>query len=143
MAILEYAKWGSVPSDEWRWPHFSPREMSCHGTGSLVVEDYFMDWLETLREKCGFPLIVSSGYRSPEYNAQISRTGLGGPHTTGLAADIRIYGPRCMRVIKYAFDMGVTGFGMKQHGPHEERFVHLDLIQPGGSHPREYPWSYE
>ena len=46
-------------------------------------------WLEVLRERAGTPIIINSGYRSPQLNRKIG----GAPnsnHLTGCAADIRV-----------------------------------------------------
>ena len=99
----------------------------------------FMDRLEALRMEFGRPINVSSGYRSPEYNAKVSTTGLTGPHTTGRAVDILISGEDAIALIAMAIRLGFTGFGVSQHGPHRGRFVHLhDLAAPGG----RKLWSY-
>ena len=48
-------------------------------------------WLEVLRERAGTPIIINSGYRSPQLNRKIG----GAPysnHLTGCAADIRVSG---------------------------------------------------
>ena len=48
-------------------------------------------WLEVLRERYNAPIIINSGYRSPQLNRKIS----GAPnsnHLTGCAVDIRISG---------------------------------------------------
>ena len=46
-------------------------------------------WLEALRERAGTPIIINSGYRSPQLNKKIG----GQPnsnHLTGCAVDIRV-----------------------------------------------------
>ena len=48
-------------------------------------------WLEVLRERAGTPIIINSGYRSPQLNRKIG----GAPnsnHLTGCAVDIRVSG---------------------------------------------------
>ena len=48
-------------------------------------------WLEVLRERASQPIIINSGYRSPQLNRKVG----GAPtsnHLTGCAADIRING---------------------------------------------------
>ena len=37
--------------------------------------------------------------------------------------------------------MGMTGIGIKQHGPHNKRFIHLDNLD-NSTHPRPTIWSY-
>ena len=48
-------------------------------------------WLEVLRNKIGHPIVINSGYRSPQLNRKVG----GAPtsnHLTGCAADIRTNG---------------------------------------------------
>ena len=47
-----------------------------------------LDLLQTARENLG-PLQITSAYRCPSHNDSVSSTGMAGPHTTGLAVDIR------------------------------------------------------
>ena len=88
---MRYQHFSQVPLDEWPWRHFTPEEMSCRKDGVLVVDPDFMQKLEEMRERLGFPMVVTSGYRTPEYNREVSKTGFFGPHTTGRAADIRVH----------------------------------------------------
>jgi|TARA_R100000049_G_C1889279_1_gene42923 uncharacterized protein YcbK (DUF882 family) len=127
--------------DDWPWAHFTPQEMACQGSGIVMVEPEFMDRLERLRALLGFPLPVTSGYRSPEHNRAVSKTGYGGPHTTGRAADIQVAGEKYWRVLQHAPSLGFTGIGAKQRGPHHRRFIHLDdLTAP--DFPRPTGWTY-
>ena len=102
----------------------------------------FVAKLDLLREACGFPLIVSSGYRSPAYNAKVSSTGRAGPHTTGRAVDLKVKGLQAWQVIYHAQRLGFTGIGVKQHGGHGTRFIHLDDLPRTKSRPRPWIWSY-
>ncbi len=56
-------------------------------------------WLEALRGRAGTPIIINSGYRSPQLNRKIG----GAPnsnHLTGCAVDIRVSGME--QLIRYA-----------------------------------------
>ena len=56
-------------------------------------------WLEVLRERAGTPIVINSGYRSPQLNRKIH----GAPnsnHLTGCAVDIRVSGME--QLIRYA-----------------------------------------
>ena len=49
------------------------------------------EWLEVLRNKIGHPIVINSGYRSPQLNRKVG----GAPtsnHLTGCAVDIRTNG---------------------------------------------------
>ncbi len=122
-------------------PHFTTDEMKCKGTGICTMDEVFMELLETIRCEYGKPMIVTSGYRAPEYNAKISKSGSKGPHTYGQAVDIHLVGADANAVIKIALQLGMTGVGIKQKGPHKGRFIHLDNL-PNGNHPRPWIWSY-
>lgn len=138
---LVFTDWSTVPSREWPWLNFSPNEMRCRGTGEVRVSPDFMDKLQSLRERLGFPLSVTSGYRTPEHNEKVSTTGLTGPHTTGQAVDIAIYGERAYLLMEQAPTLGFAGIGWRQHGSRSQRFIHLDdLARP--DYPRPWVWSY-
>ena len=133
----------AIPAGYWRWPHVDPaKEWACKGTGQVGVDIHFLDQFEKLRRMMGTALIISSGYRSPQYNNEVSDTGSSGPHTTGRAVDIRIYGDRALALVALAISLGYSGVGVSQKNkiPHK-RFIHLDnLTQP--AFPRPTIWSY-
>jgi uncharacterized protein YcbK (DUF882 family) len=131
-------------ADDWSWANFTPREMACKGTGRLVVETEFLDRLQMLRTMFDRPLIVNSGYRTPEYNVKVSKTWLDGPHTTARAVDVRVYGSHAAELIALAQGLGFTGIGVSQGAstPFAQRFLHLDDLPVGGRHPRPWIWSY-
>lgn len=128
---------------EWRWKHFTKAEMQCRcGCGRCEMVPEFMDKLEALREAFGKPMPVSSGYRCPAHNAAESKTGESGPHTTGRAVDILIRGGDALCLVAEAFGShAFTGLGVKQHGDHARRFIHLDDLVEGHG-PRPWCWSY-
>lgn len=88
----------------------------------------FLTNLDALRDKCGFPFIITSGYRSPVYNNEVSTTGFDGPHTTGKAADVSVERNNARIVLREALNMGCfTGIGINQKG--DNRFIHLDSVE--------------
>lgn len=133
MAIIE--KWDIV-----RWPRFKPDEFTCRcGCGSNEMDAQFIDKLQSIRNEINYPMLVTSGYRCPDYNQEVSSTGPHGPHTTGKACDIAIAGNYTYRLLFAAFKAGMTGIGIKQKGSIASRFIHLDtLVTP----PRPNIWSY-
>lgn len=125
----------------WRW--FTLDEFQCNcGCGRADMSHDFIDKLDELRERVGFPLVVTSGYRCPDHNDKVSSTGRSGPHTTGRAADIAIMGHKAHKVLQQASLGGwFTGIGLKQHGSHAARFMHLDDLEQPNS-PRPNIWTY-
>jgi uncharacterized protein YcbK (DUF882 family) len=101
-----------------------------------------MDRLNRLRHKTGIPLIVTSGYRCPKHNEEVSATGRTGPHTTGHAVDLLVFGDRAYIILKYAALFGFTGIGLDQKGTHKERFIHLDDIDGDDNFIRPWLWTY-
>ena len=111
----------------------------------------FMRRVINLRRKCDFPFILTSAVRCPAHNAVVSSTGLHGPHTpisvkgsppTGHSVDVRVYGYRAAKLLDIAWKYGMTGVGVKQNGPHGDRFVHLDDLPDAPGQPRPWPWTY-
>ena len=140
---LEFPSVDAIPPGAWRWPHFDPRtEWACKGTGQIVIVPDFLDRLEELRLRVGFPLPVNSGYRSPEHNLAVASSGDDGPHTTGRAADIRVHGTKALAVMAAALQLGFTGFGAQQQGPAHRRYLHLDDLTSDGPRVRPAFWTY-
>ena len=130
-------------SDNTPWPHFSDAELTCQcGCNRQKMETSFMTKLEKLRVAFDRPMPVTSGFRCPMHNAQASKTGLSGPHTTGKAVDIQVSGADAHRLLTLALKHEFTGVGLKQAGVHRSRFLHLDTIEPGPGRPRPTVWSY-
>jgi hypothetical protein len=132
-----FATTSAIPSGFWRWPHFSPTELIDRVDGSLVVVPAFLDLLESLRAQVGFPLPISSAYRTPAHNVEVSSTkSPTGAHTLGLAVDLAIAGsePRAYQVLKSAFALGFPG--IEACGDH----LHLDCAPSQPNAPRPYFW---
>lgn len=125
--------------------HFKPREFACRcgkcGSDGTEMDLEFVDKLDQLRERSHIPFYITSGYRCPAYNMQVSTTGADGPHTTGRAADVKLSGASVFRVMQQSTLGGwMTGIGLHQRGPHSKRFIHLDDL--GQPHPRPRVWTY-
>lgn len=124
--------------------YFTEDEFRCACCGASEMKMSFMLGLDELRRFAGFPLVVSSGYRCPDHNDAVSSTGRNGPHTTGEAADIRIYGEQALTLLMHVHRVGITGVGISQASKtaHNARFMHLDTLPPGDGRPRPWLWSY-
>lgn len=123
--------------------HFSKQEFACKcgtcGSDGSEMNLDFVAKLNFFRESLGVPFKVTSGYRCPFYNNQVSSTGENGPHTTGHAADIHLVGADVLRLMRLLPGSGITGVGLNQKGPYAGRFIHLDDIESG---PRPWVWTY-
>lgn len=115
-----------------RLRYFTEGEFRCKGHdccgGQALMDERFMRMLDDLRHQLGKPIRISSGYRCPLYNDQVSSTGEDGPHTTGKAADLLVSGPDADTVLSLAYQLGFGGKGINQKGDHGQRFIHLDTL---------------
>jgi len=125
------------------WEHFTVDELRCKcGCGKADMDPHFMNKLHAIRKTLDFPLPVSSGFRCSDYNQRVSKTGANGPHTTGRAVDIAISGKEAFFLVQYAANFHMQGIGVKQSGPNEQRFIHLDDLLEKDGFPRPRIWSY-
>lgn len=139
---VELASAKDLKPGQWLWPHVDPaKEWACKGTGKLVFDTEFLDLFEKMRKMYGRPLIINSGYRSPEHNRQVADTGDAGPHTTARAVDVRIYGGYAYELLALAVALGFTGIGVQQKGAIESRYLHLDILR-APDFPRPMIWTY-
>ena len=117
-----YDHHSDVPASDWRWPDFSPAEIACRGTGKLKLHAQALDTLQALRDRLGKPLIVTSGYRSPEHNEAVD----GAPHSKhmdGTAFDIAMSNHDPVAFETAAREVGFLGFGFYPRS----NFMHVDL----------------
>ena len=120
------------------YPNFTEDEMRCScGCGRADMDPDFMKLLQDIRAVFGHPMPVTSGFRCPSYNERIG--GAVDIHPSGKAADIWVSGEPVYHLLAVALLMDVRGIGLKQHGPHIDRFMHLDTTS-GTMRPRI--WTY-
>ena len=101
--------------------YFTIKELDCKETGQNQMSREFLDKLDELRENCGFPFTITSGYRSSIHSAEVDKPNGGGTHTQGIAADIRVTdGSQRMIIIREALKLGFTGIGVAK------TFIHVD-----------------
>ncbi len=126
------------------WKYFSYDELKCRcgkcQSDGTEMDNDIMDKLMRIRIACDFRFPVTSAYRCPEHNAEVSNGRVYGAHTLGKAVDIAVRGDKAYEVIKYALMDGFTGIGVAQKGPH--RFVHIDTCTFDEIASRPTVWSY-
>lgn len=121
--------------------HFKWSDWACRcGCGQNLTKIEHARRIDELRERCDFPITLTSGYRCPAYNAKVSTTGEDGPHTTGEATDLGVSRYQAYKVLSVAIAMGFTGIGVQQKG--KGRFIHLDDLREPEHAPRPTVWSY-
>jgi len=100
--------------------YFKVEDFNCQETSENEMCPDFLQKLDALREVCGFPFIVTSGYRSPSHSIEAAKAKPG-THAQGIAADIRVTGgAQRMSIIRNASIMGFNGIGVAKG------FVHVD-----------------
>lgn len=100
--------------------YFTRKEFNCQETGENDMEESFIHALDILREKCGFPFSITSGFRSVTHSLEINKDQPG-QHTKGIAADIAVAnGNQRFLIMKHATDLGFSGVGIAKG------FVHVD-----------------
>jgi len=123
MAPMLIAHFPDFDLADWRWPHFTPRELACRCSGRFCADAYwhdpeFLDALEALRAAMGRPLVVNSGHRCEGWN-----TAVGGAaqsmHRT-IAVDLTLAGHDRFAMLSAAERLGFAGVGLAK------TFIHLD-----------------
>ena len=114
------------------WQYFTKDEMKCKcGCNQCLMDEHFMDMLDSLRKGVGQPLEVNSGYRCKEYDDSL---GGEGNHPRGWAVDLKCQDSNLRFFI---IDLAIA-FGFKRVGI-AKTFIHLDLVS---DHPQKVIWLY-
>jgi uncharacterized protein YcbK (DUF882 family) len=99
---------------------FKRDEFKCSETGNNEIQDEFIHALDQLRESCGFPFAITSGYRDPSHSVEAKKEKAG-QHTLGIAADIAVSGgSQRFIIVSKALELGFSGIGVAR------TFVHVD-----------------
>ena len=87
-----------------------------------VIDKRLVDVLDRIRERLGVPIIVNSGYRCPEHNAEVGGVS-DSQHVLGTAADITYDGVDVDYLAEIAEECGADGIGKYYY----QDFVHIDV----------------
>ena len=100
---------------------FRLEEFNCTHTNKNEMDHEFLVKLDELRERVGFPFIITSGYRDATHPAEARKAEPGtGTHCQGIAADIKVSnGFERMNIVHEAIKMGFS-IGVAR------TFVHVD-----------------
>ena len=103
-----------------QFKYFKLSDFNCQETGENEMDVDFIHALDQLRAACGFPFIITSGYRSKDHSIE-KRKSKAGTHAHGIAADIKVSGgAQRLAVVKHASAMGMSVGVAKT-------FVHVDV----------------
>lgn len=116
--------------------YFTEEELACQHCGVRNMDAHFMELMDDIRERAGFPFVVTSGYRCEDHPIEAKKSAPGA-HTTGKAIDISVSGEKALRLIELAQQAGIKRIGVNQKG--SGRFIHLDVCD---DRPSPAIWSY-
>lgn len=101
--------------------YFTREEFACQYTGENEISDRLLLKLDLLRARCGFPFVITSGFRSKDHPIEVKKERPG-THAQGIAADIKVNdGTQRFRIVQEAISMGFSGIGVASS------FVHVDI----------------
>ena len=102
--------------------YFRLEEFNCTHTNLNCMDLAFIHRLDELRERVGFPMIVTSGYRDATHPAEARKAEPGtGTHCQGIAADIKVSNSfERMNLVHEALKLGFNGIGIAK------TFIHID-----------------
>ena len=107
------------------------------GTGCMMCPD-FLELLDEARDYAGIPFVITSGFRSVDYNRELIEQGFSASrnstHLIGLAADIRVRNSSERWIILDALlEVGITRIGIGNG------FIHCDAAPLKENH---IIWTY-
>lgn len=123
LGLPVYGHWSEAPWDDARWPDFSPAELACRGTGKLAYQPETLDMLQRLRTQMGRPMMVNSGYRSPEHNRRVGGASTS-YHMDGIAYDVSMQNHDPHAYKQAAAEIGFDGIGTYPEA--RKNFIHVD-----------------
>ena len=95
-----------------------------------------LEKLDQLREAYGYPIKLTSTYRSPDHPIEAKKTKPG-EHAYGAAVDIAcVGGEATFKLVKAAMEVGFTRIGISR----KNNFVHVGIGYPGA--PKTTIWTY-
>jgi len=118
-------------------PHFTYRELACRHCGAYTIDTRLLlslEWVRHLFSKClgaDTPILVTSGYRCPQHNADVGGSA-NSQHMLGLAADIKV--PEGIDFpAAYGYLLSVPPIGAIGLYP-PQNFIHIDVraLSPRG-----------
>jgi uncharacterized protein YcbK (DUF882 family) len=98
---------------------FAQKDYQCD---KILIESELIEVLEDVRTHFNMPVIITSGYRTPEYNKKIGGVK-NSQHTKGTAADIKVKMVPASKVQGYLNRKYPNKYGIGRY----ENFTHIDV----------------
>ena len=101
-----------------------------------MMDEKLLSMLDEMREIYGYPIKITSSYRSPDHPIEAAKKEPG-EHSYGAAVDIvSDGGGKTFRLVKAAIEAGFTRIGVSR----KKGFIHLGIGYPGA--PEKTIWTY-
>ena len=101
-----------------------------------MMDEKLLSMLDEMREIYGYPIKITSSYRSPEHPIEAAKENPG-EHAYGAAVDIvSDSGGKTFRLVKATIEVGFTRIGISR----KKGFIHLGIGYPGA--PEKTIWTY-
>lgn len=106
--------------------NFTSGEFDCHcGCGQTKIDTLLVSQLQAMRNQCGKPIVITSGFRCPKYQQSLRDRGYAtsdgiSTHERGMAADIEIEGLNGIQIERLARSCGFESVGVGK------KFCHVD-----------------
>ena len=112
--------------------YFNPSEFS----NFEMMDEKLLAMLDDLREAYGYPIKLTSTYRSPDHPIEAKKKSPG-EHAYGAAVDIAcVGGEATFKLVKAAIEVGFTRIGVSR----KNNFVHVGIGYPDA--PPITLWTY-
>jgi uncharacterized protein YcbK (DUF882 family) len=100
------------------------------------MDPKLLEMLDNLREAYGYPIKLTSTYRSPDHPIEAKKSKPG-EHAYGAAVDIAcVGGEATFKLVKAAIEVGFTRIGISR----KNNFVHVGIGYAGA--PETTIWTY-
>ena len=112
--------------------YFNPSEFS----NFEMMDEKLLSMLDALREAYGYPIKLTSTYRSPDHPIEAKKNAPG-EHAYGAAVDLAcVGGEATFKLVKAAIEVGFTRIGVSR----KNNFVHVGIGYPDA--PPITLWTY-
>lgn len=112
----------SADGDKKITEHFKLKEFACKNSEAVIISEKLCYILEAIRSHFGRAITITSGYRTPEYNAKVGGA-VKSQHMLGFAADIKINSVKPSDIASYARILMPTYGGIGIYST----FTHIDV----------------